>query len=47
MAISKEQKLEVYRKNLARYEADGDNEKAAIQRRLIARIEAQPGGKKK
>ncbi len=41
MAISKEEKLEIYRKNLERYEANGDKDKADVQRRLIARIEAE------
>lgn len=41
MAISKEEKLEIYRKNLERYEINGDKEKAGVQRRLIARIESE------
>lgn len=32
--------LDVYYRNLAKYEAAGDLERAAIQRRLIARLEA-------
>lgn len=31
--------LPIYRRNLEKYEADGDDEKADIQRRLIARLE--------
>lgn len=35
------QKLEIYRKNLRRYEAEGDDERAAIQRQLIKRMEGR------
>ena len=41
MAISKEEKLEIYRASLAKYEEEGDVDKAAVQRRLIKRIEAE------
>ncbi|WP_375175503.1 hypothetical protein [Pseudooceanicola sp.] len=40
MAATKDQILAIYRRNLERYEAEGDAEKVAVQRRLIARIEA-------
>jgi len=32
--------MPIYRKNLAKYEAEGRTEQVAIQRRLIARMEA-------
>lgn len=41
MAISKEQKLSIYRANLKRYEDEGDTDKADVQRRLIKRIEQE------
>lgn len=41
MAISKADKLAIYRKNLKRYEDEGDTEKVEVQKRLIARIEAE------
>ena len=40
MATSKDGLLAIYRRNLARYEAESDAEKVAVERRLIARIEA-------
>jgi hypothetical protein len=36
VAISLTEKLEIYRRALARYEAAGDLERADIQRRMIA-----------
>lgn len=41
MAISTNEKLEIYRRNLTRYEANGDTDKADVERRLIARIERE------
>ena len=38
MAISNENKLFLYRKALAKYEAEGDEEKIAIQKRMIERV---------
>lgn len=38
MALSKQEKLAIYERNLAAYEAEGDEEKAAVERRLIDRI---------
>ena len=37
--MTRARKLEIYRANLARYDADGNEEQAAIERRLIARME--------
>lgn len=44
MAISRDKRLSIYRRVLALYVARGDLEKADIQRRLIARAEAEKGG---
>ena len=33
--------LPIYRRSLAAYEADGDTERADVQRRLIARLELE------
>ncbi|PYE82576.1 hypothetical protein [Pseudoroseicyclus aestuarii] len=41
MAISKDELLVIYRRNLKRYGAEGDADKAEIERQLIARIEAR------
>jgi len=46
MAISTEEKLEIYRRNLSRYQAEGDAEKCEIQQRLIERIEREASSKK-
>ena len=39
MALSKEQKLEIYRQNLKRYEEEGKTDLVEVQCRLIKRIE--------
>lgn len=39
--ISNDEKLEIYRLNLRRYESEGREEQAEIQRRLIKKLEAQ------
>lgn len=41
MKPNKATRLAFYRAALTRYEADGDTERAAIQKRLIARVEAE------
>lgn len=46
MALSIDDKIKIYRDALDRYEADGDAEKVAIQRLLIARLEADKSSKK-
>ncbi|MGC0225134.1 hypothetical protein [Pseudooceanicola nitratireducens] len=33
--------VEIYKRNLARYEAEGDVEKAEVEKRLIARLERE------
>jgi len=38
---NKATRLAIYRAALARYEADGDTDRADIQKRLIARVEAE------
>lgn len=43
MAMSIDEKLAIYRANLAKYEAEGDAEKVAVQKRLIARLELDKG----
>ena len=39
MALSQENKLAIYRRNLKRYEDEGNEEIARVERRLIKRIE--------
>ena len=39
--ITKEKKLEIYHSNLRRYERDGRDEQARIQRKLIKKLEAE------
>lgn len=39
MAKSKGDTIAIYQRNLERYEAEGDEEKVAVERRLIARLE--------
>ncbi|UWQ77480.1 hypothetical protein [Leisingera sp. M658] len=46
MAISTNEKLEIYRLNLTRYEANGDTDKADVERRLIARLEREMASQK-
>ena len=46
MALSIDDKIKIYRDALDRYEAAGDTEKVAIQRRLIARLDADKTSKK-
>lgn len=36
-----QQLLPIYRRNLSKYEAQGDEEKVRIQKALIARLEAR------
>lgn len=40
MALSKEQKLEIYRQNLKRYEEEGNEEMIRVEKALIKSIEA-------
>jgi len=43
MSISLTRKLEIYQRNLERYETSGDEQQAEIERRLIARLKAEQG----
>ncbi len=40
MKPTPKQLLPIYRRNLAKYEAEGDAERVRVQRALIARLEA-------
>ncbi|SCZ73367.1 hypothetical protein SAMN04488118_11710 [Epibacterium ulvae] len=46
MAISLPEKIAIYRRNLVRYEQEGDAEKVEVQRRLIARLENELASRK-
>lgn len=41
MAKSADEIIGIYKRNLARYEAEGETEKIAVEKRLIARLEKE------